>query len=178
MLKSVTKILEDEHKIAREIVLILDKTAEDLKSKKSVSLFNLKELISSVEKTLEAHHKKEMEVFSCLTTSQDISAKTLIGILSEEHNLGYEYIANMFKIIDHKSRDEQEKFELLPFHMEKYSRLLINHIEKEEREFFPLIETNIKKEELEKLMRAFQKIDNNLDLKRASDNIKKSKTVN
>jgi hemerythrin-like domain-containing protein len=169
MFKPAIVTLEDEHGIARKIISILDKTGQDLKSRKSLSLLNLRELVGAIEKFLEAHHKKEMEIFPYLTFSEDISVKALVEILAEEHDLGYEYIANMLKIIDHKSRDEKEKYELLPFHIEKYNQLLFRHIEKEEKDFFPLIRKNVKKDEEEKIIVAFQKIDNDAELKRARE---------
>lgn len=152
-------ILKKEHKVARNIVRILSSIAKLLLEKKPVSLIFMRDLTKAVGKTMTEHHRKEMEIFAFLTEKAEVGKKELLEILIGEHNLGDEYLANMLRIINLEKHGEKEKYELLPFHCEKYSRLLDEHIEKEEDDFFPLIKAYIGNEDQGYLSDKFAKIE-------------------
>lgn len=151
--------LRREHDLARDIVSLLFSVVKKLREKKSISLLNLKDLVQAIAPVMEAHHRKEMEVFALLTVREEIAKGNLLDILQEEHNLGYEYFSNALRIIDHENKGSNEKYELVPFHIEEYAKLLDQHIQKEEEVFFPMIKKYIDQEEQAELLPAFERIE-------------------
>jgi hemerythrin-like domain-containing protein len=158
----VLSTLKKEHVVAKSIVTVLFRIVEDLRTGKSVSLLYLKELIEAISRVMEMHHRKEMEVFAYLTPHEEIAKEDLLDVLTEEHNLGYEYFANAVRIIDHADKANNEKHELIPFHVDEYAKLLKEHIRKEENGFFPMIKKFITEEEQDKILKAFGKIEQEL----------------
>lgn len=159
MKDKVLTTLKKEHAVARNIVTVLFRIAEDLRAKKSVSLLHLKDLIGAISGVMEMHHRNEMEVFAYLTPHAEIAKEDLLAILSEEHNLGYEYFNNALKIIGLEGKSDNEKYELVPFHVDEYAKLLREHIKKEENGYFPMINKFITNEEAKAITAAFLKIE-------------------
>lgn len=151
--------LNEEHTVAKEIIRILSVLSADLRGQKSVSLVSLKELIQAISDVLECHHKKEMEVFSVLVQDDDLDRRSLVEVLKEEHNLGYEYLFNIMRIINDPNHDHQQRYQLMPFHIDQFSHMLGDHIQKEEREFFPLIKETLSDDQQKELSLSFKMID-------------------
>ena len=151
--------LRREHDLARNIASLLFSVVKKLREKKSISLLNLKDLVQAITPVMEAHHRKEMEVFALLTVQEEIAKGNLLDILQEEHKLGYEYFSNALRIIDHENKGSNEKYELVPFHIEEYAKLLDQHIQKEEEGFFPMIKKYIGQDEQAVLLPAFERIE-------------------
>jgi len=159
MENKVLYTLQKEHDFAKNIAALLFSVVKKLREKKSISLLNLKDLVNAISPVMEAHHRKEMEVFAYLTSEEEITKDNLLDILREEHNLGYEYFSNALRIIDHENKGSTEKYELVPFHIEEYAKLLEKHIQKEEEGFFPMIKKYIGENEQAELLPAFERIE-------------------
>jgi hemerythrin-like domain-containing protein len=152
-------ILKEEHLVARHIVSILNVISKSLREKKSISFLYLQELFGAIYRVMEMHHRKEMEIFPFLTSREQISREKLVQVLSYEHDLGYEILTEIVGILQHGQIMRNEKYKQLPFHIDEYSRLMKEHIEKEEWAFFPLIRLYVVEEEQRKLESVFHKIE-------------------
>ncbi len=158
-MKNSLEILKKEHAVARDAAAILRFLKEQLGAGKTISLLYIRDFLEAAGKFLHAHHKKEMEVFPYLSANEKIGRDDLLEVLSQEHQLGYEYLDNIFQIIGKGRRAKNDREELLPFHLERFIEILDLHIKKEEKEFFPLVGKHITNDQDIKLEKEFVKID-------------------
>jgi hemerythrin-like domain-containing protein len=161
------QILQKEHQIVQDIMLVLSHEGTILREGRSYFLSKLKEIIKSITRIMDVHHRKEMEAFAMLANYSDVTKEQLVDILKEEHDLGYHYLAQMIDLIDAPSHDDKMRRESLPPLIEKYNDHLTAHLKKEDIDFFPLIEQALSEDDQTQLAEKYHKIEKDFNNRRA-----------
>jgi len=162
-------IMLEEHNVLRKLIHILDAIYDRLEA--GIPLEILKWSTSALFKfTLEIHQRKEdlyLQSFINAVTSEhvdwfsDISESSFVS-LAEEHE---QLESLLMEIQGHISRyaiQDEPSTESLKEVVKSYSDLLLNHIQKEEKLFFPFAEKYLVPKEKFELVTQFHEIDSEL----------------
>lgn len=155
-----TDDLREEHRIIKQVMLpILDGICVEIESGRSVEQNNLEGLIVFVKEFIEESHytKEETYLFPEMEKAGVLEAEGLITSLKKEHEEERQYINEIDKIIFEK--EENRELSAMVEYSRAYMRLLTLHIDKEENELFPMVDTYLSPAVQKDLLKSFEDVD-------------------
>lgn len=152
-----TKILSKEHEVILKFIDVLMKECQEMRKSKAVNRVFFQEAIGFIrEYADQLHHAKEEEILFkelCSRENQEKMHCNPIEQMLFEHNLGRDFVRNMEESLN---RNDWAK---LAENAESYSRLLQEHIFKEDRIMYPLADSVLSPEAQRAILEEFRKVE-------------------
>ncbi len=154
-----TEILTKEHQTIREMLAVLNTLCDYLAEEKPVATDDLKEAVAFIREFADRfHHGKEEDLlFPAMERAGIPRDGGPIGVMLMEHVRGREYVAAMATAV------AKEDFTNFITHARNYTRLLDQHIYKEDNILYPMADRMLSSEQQQELEQAYAKVDETLD---------------
>ena len=156
-----TDELKEEHQGILFMLRILDKVTARIESRIQVEIEHLSSIVEFLQVFADrCHHGKEEELlFPALEKSGIPKEGGPIGVMLQEHQEGRGFIRGMADALEKFKKGESKNLNDYAKNARSYMALLTQHINKEDRVLFPMGEKVLSKEEQEKLLEGFEKIE-------------------
>ncbi len=157
----LTSELIREHEKIRKILIIMSKISEDLK----VSKVFYPDDVEIVTKYVlnywdKCHCKKEEKVlFPALVAEGVVSEIDNISFMAQEHFFGRNYLKEINSCVENCKIGNPFSVEMLTECLITYSEMISNHMDNEEKYFFPLADKVLSEEKQNQLFEKFEVID-------------------
>ncbi len=153
--------LKEEHQAVKVTLAVLREIASKLSRGQEVDLGHLNQilefLITFVDK---CHHGKEEDLlFPALEKAGVPKEGGPIGVMLGEHDLGRGYVRELRQGLEDLKAGIQDAIAQIIENIEKYSDLLLRHIDKEDNILYPIAEKSFSAEENKTLMQGFEEIE-------------------
>jgi len=155
-----TENLTREHKDIKELLNIMNKIADQIKSNQVFYTNDVEDILDFLLDFIEhSHHRKE-EIFYPELVSAGIPKETeSISIMLYEHALSRNYLKEISSCVQNCKIGNDFSGDLLADSLIKYVTLLKGHIKKEERIIFPMAEKELSEEKQHEIYAQFEYID-------------------
>lgn len=153
--------LREEHEAIKLILRILERICERLEAKEEVNPQHLEQILTFIKIFADkCHHGKEEDVlFPAMERAGIPREGGPIGVMLTEHDVGREYVKGMSEAIGSYKAGECKVSSEIVKNARSYIKLLTEHIEKENNVLYPMAEMHLSKEEEEKLLEEFERIE-------------------
>jgi hemerythrin-like domain-containing protein len=152
-----TEELMEEHEGILKMLEIMDKLLAKVDKPRDAAIYHLGQILNFYAVFVDkCHHGKE-ENFLCPAFEKSGIPKEggPIGAMLKEHREGRELVAQMNRCLKELRHDESKDFSEFAGFAEKYRKLLVNHIEKENKVLFPMGEQKLSPSERRKISESF-----------------------
>lgn len=142
MQKRPVQDLKDEHSGIIDMLDVMKKVAARLKNREEVKKEHLEKIVEFLSNFADkCHHGKE-EGILFPEVIKDISNLTLINELLGEHKTGRDYIRGIAESLKYYDTGSPDAYHIAT-NMEGYTFLLTEHIKKESKSLFPIVDKQI-----------------------------------
>ena len=142
MQKSPVQDLRNEHSAISIILSVMKKVATRLKNREEVKKEHLEKIVEFLINFADkCHHGKEEEILFP-EVIKDISNLVLVNELLGEHKAGRDYIHGMAQSLKYYDTGNPDAYHIAT-NMEGYIFLLTEHIKKESKSLFPIVNKQI-----------------------------------
>lgn len=157
--KDLGHILTNEHIIIRQVVNAIRKLATAMQEGQAVDINKLKELSDFfTQYVYECHHKKEDMLFAAMRHGEERPSDYLLNDLQREHDYQQKLHANLEKLLAKYAETGKQDNKLITT-LNDMLNMHNNHTTKEEEYVFPLINKIVDKQQKEKFLTEFKKIE-------------------
>jgi hemerythrin-like domain-containing protein len=156
-----TERLKEEHEAIKLMLRILERICKNLEAGEEVNPQHLEQILNFIKIFADkCHHGKEEDVlFPAMEKAGIPKEGGPIGVMLTEHNMGREYVRGMSEAISSYKAGERKVSSEIVKNARDYIKLLKEHIEKENNILYPMAEMHLSKEEQEKLLEEFERIE-------------------
>lgn len=156
-----TKVLMEEHQIILKGLDCLEKICQEVDKTGKVNKSAAERVLDFIRNFADkCHHGKEEDKLFVAMGEQGFPTQGgPIGCMLDEHQEGRQCVKAMLDSLEKASEGDKESLNLFVQNAEAFVELLRNHIHKEDYILFPMADQSLSSEEMEKLRRAFQKVE-------------------
>jgi len=155
-----TENLINEHLVIDELLGIMSKIADRIKSKKVFYTDDIEEIIDFLKNYIEkSHHEKEDVFYPALSLAEIPIDKEVISLMSYEHVLTRNYLADINSCIVKCKIGHAFSSEMLAESLKNYVVLEKNHIQKEVNIIYPIVNNNLSREKQLEILNQFEQIE-------------------
>lgn len=155
-----TENLTKEHKDIIELLNIMNKIADKIKSKDVFYTSDVEEIIDFLKFFIEkSHHGKEEIFYPELKFAGIPIELESLSIMMYEHTLAKNYLKDIYSCVENCKIGNSFSGELLADSLKNYVVLIKNHIQKEEEIIFPLADKELSQEKQTDIYRQFENIE-------------------
>ena len=153
--------LKDEHQAVKVTLTILGEVALRLSRGQAVDLAHLDQLLEFLTTFVDkCHHGKEEDLlFPELEKAGVPREGGPIGVMFKEHDLGRSYIKGLQEGLTRLKAGDPKAAGVVVENIEKYSDLLIQHINKEDHILYPMAERSFSPAQNQALLEGFAEIE-------------------
>lgn len=152
--------LINEHVFINELLWIMSKIVERVKSQKVFYTTDIEEIIDFLKNFIEkSHHKKEEIFFSELSLAEIPIDKEAISLMFYEHSLSKNYLNDINSCIMKCKIGFEFSSEMLVESMNNYVVMEKNHIQKEGSIIYPIADESLSEEKQHEILRQFHEIE-------------------
>lgn len=153
-------VLKEEHEKITEMLNILDEINERIRSGIEVDPHHLEKVLEFLKIFADkCHHGKEEGILFPTMEKYGIPRAGPIGVMLMEHELGREYVSEMAEAVERYGAGDIETLDIFRENAKEYVELLKQHIDKENNILYRIAEMHIPKDEDEKLLERFEKLE-------------------
>jgi len=161
-----TQELEKEHRTIRVALKVLDKMTHNLETGDEVNPDDMECLMEFLKTfTDKCHHTKEEGIFYPIMAEVEIigvEGENLVSMMLTEHDLGREYVKKMSEEVQrYKQGDNDSSFVVMET-ARNYMVLLSQHIDKEDKILYPIVDAHITEEQEQELVKRFAELEQNM----------------
>lgn len=161
-----TQELEKEHRTIQLALKILDKMTRNLETGDEVNPDDLELLMEFLKIfTDKCHHTKEEEIFYPIMAEVEIievEGKNLVAMMLTEHDLERDYVKKMSENVQrYKQGDNDSSFVIMET-ARNYTALLSQHIDKEDKILYPIVDAHITEEQEHEFVKRFADLEQNM----------------
>lgn len=154
-----TQELEREHQAIQLALKILDKMIHNLETGDEVSPEDFGRVMDFFRIfTDKCHRTKEEDIFYPVMAEVEImglGGEDLVAMMLTEHDLGREYVKKMSEGVErYKQGDNDASFTIMEVARD-YISLLSQHIDKEDKILYPIVDAHITEEQEHELLKQF-----------------------
>jgi hemerythrin-like domain-containing protein len=155
-----TENLTREHKDINELLNIMNKIADQIRSNKVFYTNDVEDILDFLLVFIENFHHQKEEIFYPVLVSAGIPEEPeSISIMLYEHVLSRNYLNEISCCVQNCKIGNDFSGELLADSLMKYVTLLKGHIKKEEKLIFPLADKQLSEEKQNEIYKKFEDID-------------------
>lgn len=156
-----TQDLRDEHEGIKIALAVLDRLADDIGNGRTVDLDDVEQLVDFLKTFADrCHHGKEEDLlFPALEKAGIPREGGPIGVMLTEHTHGRDNILAMTEALPGLRQKDPDAQTIFAQAAHGYSRLLTDHIAKENMVLFVIAEQHLSPEEHARLKEGFDKIE-------------------
>lgn len=156
-----TEVLMEEHEAVLYVLSILEKICGQIESKKSFDHRHLSGIIDFLKIFVDkCHHGKEEDsLFAELEKAGIRKENGPIGVMLSEHTAGRGYIKQLSEAFERNLKGESGYSTKIVDAARNYTKLLVAHIEKENKVLFKMADNHLSAAIDEKLLAEFEKIE-------------------
>lgn len=155
-----TENLINEHVVINELLGIMSKIADRIKSKSVFYTDDIEEIMDFLKNFIEkGHHEKEEIFYSALSSSEIPIDKEALSLMHYEHILTRNYLKDINSCIVNCKIGHAFSSEMLAESLKNYVVLEKNHIQKEVNIIYPIANDNLSVEKQRKILRQFEEIE-------------------
>ncbi len=156
------KDLTIEHGSILLMLKVMKKVYEKLDSGEAVEAEQLYKMVEFIKIFADkCHHGKEEDILFPAILNADNSHERLINELLGEHKTSRDYIKGIGEALKNYAPGNPEAIHISR-NMSGYVELLTNHIAKESKDLFPLVDKMFTAEKLEEIEKRFEDIEKNI----------------
>ncbi|MDD5184639.1 MAG: hemerythrin domain-containing protein [Paludibacter sp.] len=160
-----TENLINEHLVIDELLGIMSKIADRIKSKKVFYTDDIEEIIDFLKNYIEkSHHEKEDVFYPALSLAEIPIDKEVISLMSYEHVLTRNYLNDINNCIVKCKIGHAFSSEMLAESLKNYVVLEKNHIQKEVNIIYPIVNNSLTIEKQHEILRQFQQIEEMIEV--------------
>ncbi len=149
--------LKEEHEGIALMLTILEKVCAKMKAKEKVDQGHLERIVEFFKIFVDqCHHGKEEEL---LFPSIIPMEGKLIGILLGEHSQGRSYMRAMDQGLSRMRKFDGSDLAEYEANAQKYIALMTQHIQKENNDLFPMLDSLLAKKKQRELMEGFEDLE-------------------
>ncbi|HWO72019.1 MAG TPA: hemerythrin domain-containing protein [Dehalococcoidia bacterium] len=158
---SALEDLKHEHIMIGRMLTVLERLAGEVAAKPRETATELGDALRFVKGFADAchHSKEEKALFPMLSAKNATLARGPVRILTSEHDAGRTLISQIDAALPGLERGDEEAQRTIARDLTLYTRMLRNHIDKEENVLFPLAERAITPTDAEQLEEAFEAVE-------------------
>lgn len=155
-----TENLTKEHKEIIELLNIMNKIANKIKSQDVFYTNDVESIIDFLKFFIEKSHHQKEEVFYPELEFAGIPKETeSLSIMLYEHTLAKNYLKDIYSCVENCKIGNSFSGELLAESLNNYVLLIKNHINKEEEIIFPMADRELSEEKKKDIYRQFENIE-------------------
>lgn len=156
-----TENLINEHKDIVELLDIMSKIAESIKSNSVFYTNDVEDIIDFLKYFIDkSHHGKEEKVFyPALAKAGILKDVVPLSVMLYEHALARNYLKDIKSCVENCKIGNAFSGELLADSLRNYVILINNHIQKEEELIFPLANKTLSEEKQKEIYKQFEVIE-------------------
>ena len=155
-----TENLTNEHKDIIELLNIMNKIAENIKSNNVFYTKDVEDIIDYLKHFIElSHNVKEKIFYPALELSGIPIENESISIMLYEHALAQNYLNEISSSVENCKIGNDFSGEMLADNLNKYVVLIKNHIHKEEKIIFPIAIKELSEEKQKEIYKQFKEIE-------------------
>jgi Uncharacterized conserved protein len=150
-----------EHERIRQMLVILSKISDELKTTRMFYPEDLESIIEFVYNYWDKCHcrKEEKVLFPTLLTEMKTVGSEDVGFMIQEHEFGRNYLKEIRSCIENCKIGNPFSIDILVDCLSTYSVMIKNHMSNEENYFFPLTDKMLSKEVQDQVCNKFDSID-------------------
>lgn len=159
-----TEDLVDEHKAIKIMLSIMDNISNRLEAGKHVNPQHLEKILEFLRIFADkCHHGKEEDLLFPVLVEAGIPRESApIAVMLNEHKIGRDYIKNMAdNFVKYKRGDSSSSSKIIK-NIREYTRLLTQHIDKEDTILYPMADHQLSDEKQKELLKRFEDIEKNV----------------
>jgi len=158
-----TDNLKSEHKDINELLKIMSKIAENIKSNNVFYTSDIEEILDFLKFFIEKSHHGKEEIFYPELEQAGIPKETeSLSVMLYEHTLARNYLKDIYSCVENCKIGYTFSGEMLAESLLNYVLLIKNHMRKEEEIIFPMADRELSNEKQIEITKQFEKIEENI----------------
>ena len=155
------ELLMKEHEVIRQMLKIMKAICDNLKPGSQVDTFHLNQIVKNIRNFADKcyNRKEEHILFETMGKTGFSKQVDLIGVMPSEHETGREFILSICHAIEIYEDEDKSALSSIVGNAMKYSFLVDQHIENENKILYPMAVAHLSIEEQIKLFEEFEKFD-------------------
>lgn len=159
-LYQLTHTLSEEHHVIKKVINVINQLISSIEMRRRIDKAILKNISNFLHHVIDqCDHQKEDILFPALKHGEEKPSDYLLNDLKHEHETEKKLLNNLEKFTVSYSQDDKSANKQLIDLLKEVYNLYLNHIAKEEDYILPLIHKLSDKNEQEKLLNKFEKIE-------------------
>jgi hemerythrin-like domain-containing protein len=153
-----TEILMDEHRVIEQVLLCLDKMAEEAFATRTLDVASVRDAVSFLRTFADAchHGKEEQRLFPAMEACGLPAEAGPTAVMRHEHVLGREHVRKMDEAATAYERGDRAGADRFAFEARGFVVLLRDHIAKEEEVLFPMADRMLPASVQDELLAGFE----------------------
>jgi len=161
---SPTDNLKSEHNDIKELLKIMSKIAENIKSNDVFYTSDIEDIIDFLKFFIDkSHHGKEEIYYSKLESFGVLRDTELLNVILFEHTLTRNYLKDIYTCVENCKIGNNFSGEMLAESLINYVNVINNHMQKEEDVVFPFADRNLSDEKQNEIYKEFEKVEESID---------------
>lgn len=161
-----TQELEREHQVIQLALKILDKMIHNLETGDEVSPEDFERVMEFFKIfTDKCHHIKEEDIFYPVMAEVEVmglGGENLVAMMLTEHDLGREYVKKMSEGVERYKQGDNDASFMIMETARDYISLLSQHIDKEDKILYPIVDAHITEEQEHEFVKRFADLEQNM----------------
>lgn len=163
-----TDILKKEHKTIKDIIRILETCAKDLDgNRKKVDLSILQGSVELIKNFNHKYHRRKEEnvLFKIIGQKNVLWGMGDVDPLLYEHDEEAQYVRKLADLLDEAVKggiDNKKAREAIIKNIRNYCSSLSSHLEKEEKNLYPVAESLLDNQQRENILQSFEELENEM----------------
>jgi hemerythrin-like domain-containing protein len=159
--ESPTGILKEEHRVIERMLRILNVACEKLEKSEEVSPDIFKKAIDFIRIFADrCHHGKEEETLFTLVEERGVPREGgPTGVMLIEHEQGRNFVKALAGAVERYEQGDEDAKSAIIENARGYTRLLAQHIPKEDDILYPLADRVLTSKDKEKLLEKFEEVE-------------------
>lgn len=158
-----TENLKNEHNDIIQLLNIMNKIAESIKSQDVFYTNDVEEIIDFLKYFIEkSHHGKEEVFYPALVIAGISKENESVSAMLYEHVLARNYLKDINSCVVNCKIGNSFSGELLADSITNYVELIKNHLRKEEEIIFPIADKELSKEKQTEISEEFERIEDKI----------------
>lgn len=156
--------LKEDHVLIQRMLTVLEGYVRDAQAGRSLSAPALRDAVDFVRRFADAchHGKEEQSLFPVLSGKSEAIAEGPVRVLESEHEIGRSCVRRLDAAIPGVEAGDPQASQEAAAAIAEYTRLLRQHIAKEEDVLFEIAQTIIAPEEAEALWQQFEAVEESM----------------
>jgi len=156
-----TEILMNEHRVIEKMLSVLDGMAERALQQGALDPRGAAQAIDFMRTFADkCHHAKEEDLlFARMETVGFSRGDGPIAVMLQDHDSGRMFVGAMARVVQEAAQGEEEALRMFATNARRYTKMLREHIQKEDRILYPMADAAFDEDDQAELLTAFEKAD-------------------